>query len=145
MKVVCETKTIVIKKYESADGIRFNTEQECIEHEKALNFDLAKSVISEDCYIPYSGWDQEPLESKIYFVKNHEEYNNLEAYHQHKFDEAYWDEPENYPAAFLVISREYASVGYEVTIDDINNMTETFTTMMKYYHTAILEQKDKEN
>ena len=134
MRKVKEIASIYVDKYESADGHRFDTEQECLNYEASLRFAHAaiQSIESMDCSIPFSAWDYEPDETKLYFFKNYEEYKILKDYHASKWGDDCWDEPCSYPAVYLAISKEGFSMGYEITQDHVKDFMDIAALMNEY-------------
>lgn len=126
MKIINESKMVTVKKYKATDGNVFDTEQECLQYESTLNqcINEAKALTAIDCYIPFTDWDMNVDESKIYILNSKDDYDNLTAWHVSRWykDSLYWDEPDSYPAAMIIISREGYSNGYILERDDIQEM-----------------------
>lgn len=116
MKIINESKMVTVKKYEATDGNVFDTEQECLLHENTLNqrINEAKALPAVDCYIPFTDWYMDVDESKIYILHSKDEYDKLADWYVSTWykDSLYWDEPDSYPAAMIIISREGCSNGY---------------------------------
>ena len=138
MKEVREVKYVYVTKYEAIDGCRFNTEQECIDHEATLNAkrDLVESIECTTCWIPFSAWDMEPDESKLYFINNEEEFEALRNYYSDEFssESDWWDEPKTYPVTYLVLARECYVVGYNIDSNVIDNFTNVIKLMNEYLY-----------
>ena len=140
MREVKEVKSIYVTKYEASDGARFNTEQECIEHEAKLNAkrSLVESIECTTCWIPFSNWDMEADESKLYLIKNEEEFEALRDYYSEEFssDSDWWDEPKVYPTTYLVLARECYVTGYRLDKNVVDNFTNVAKLISEYLYKA---------
>lgn len=140
MREVKEVKSVYITKYEASDGARFNTEQECIEHEATLDAKilLVESIERTNCWIPFSGWDMEPDESKLYLVKNKEEFDALRDWYSGEFssDSDWWDKPKAYPTTYLVLARECYVTGYRLDKNVVDNFTNVAKLINEYLYKA---------
>lgn len=126
MKIINESKMVTVKKYKATDGNVFDTEQECLQYESTLNqcINEAKALTAIDCYIPFTDWDMNVDESKIYILNSKDDYDNLTTWYASRWykDSLYWDEPDSYPAAMIILSRECCSRGYILERNDIQEM-----------------------
>lgn len=136
MREVKEVKTIYVTKYEASDGCRFDTEQECIDHEATLGTkrSLVKSIECTNCWIPFSGWDMDPDASKLYLIKSREEYEALNEHYSTEYDSYNegWDASDEYPVVFLVLAREGYSIGYRLSEDCVDLFHKTADVINEY-------------
>lgn len=121
MRVTTRTKTVyqTVKQYIADDGTVFESEDECREYETRFNGNLeAEYDQIEKHYIdlPFTGWDSEPDLSNIYILKSDKDYETLRTWMQIKesVDDWYGDDPDTYPAAYLVIGRDTFNVGFNL-------------------------------
>ena len=126
MKIINESKMVTVKKYKATDGNVFDTKQECLQYESTLNqrINEAKALTAVDCYIPFTDWDMDVDESKIYILNSKDDYDKLADWYVSRWykDSLYWDEPDSYPAAMIILSRECCSRGYILKKDYIQEM-----------------------
>ena len=126
MKIINESKMVTVKKYEATNGNVFDTEQECLQYESTLNqrINEAKALTAVDCYIPFTDWDMDVDESKIYILNSKDDYDKLADWYASRWykDSLYWDEPDSYPSAMIIISREGYSNGYILERNDVQEM-----------------------
>ena len=140
MKTVREVKSVYVNRYEACDGKRFDTEKECIEYESTLDTKrpLVKSIEHTTCWIPFSGWDMEPDESRLYLIKNKEEFEALKSYYSEEFvsDTGWLNTPKTYPEAYLILARECYVVGYRLDHTVIDNLINTTNLIDEYLSKA---------
>ena len=141
MKIRETSRLVYERKYEAEDGTLFNTEQECIDYENRITEKrkAAQAIESIECNIPFTNWDSDVDESKIYIIRSEEEFKNLAEWQASEWggiDALYWDEPQNYPVALLVISRPDFSYGSILRLDDLDNMLDAVSVIASAYLTT---------
>ena len=146
MKIINVARTITEQKYVANDGEQFDTEAECLQYEQSINqhIERAKQIKSIDCDVPFTSWDSEVEDSKIYILNNSNEYHDLESLYLQEFvgcaGHLFWDEPKSYPAAMMIISRECCSAGYILNMRHIQDMYNAAHQMVDAYFTVHKEK-----
>ena len=115
MRTIQQTYTV----YVSEDGIPFPTEEKCLAYENnVLNRyeSIVKSLDQWELKIPFSGWDTEPDCTKMYVLRNENEYSALKKYYIEAYgeDEWYGEAPGSYPTAYIILGREGYVNGWEL-------------------------------
>ena len=136
MKQVKETQTITVDRWEASDGRRFNDPQACMKYELSLNtmVERVDSIERKTCYFPFTEWDMDVESSELFLLKDENEYTLLADYYSHEWncDTDYWDEPESYPAVYVVIARECFAAGRAIDWDTIDEFTKVIQSMNEY-------------
>ena len=108
-------------KYVADDGREFDTKHQCEQYETTtlIPRKIIQNMPQWELDIPFVGWDIEPNVTKMFVVRNKEEYDALESYYGGPCaDDEWWgDEPKSYPAAYIIITRDGYSNGWEVDLE----------------------------
>ena len=136
MKKVTTTKSVIVESWEAKDGKCFDSPDECMAYEKTLDaaYNHINNIESKVCHIPFTGWDMDTDESKLFVLKSEEEYEHLALYYGCEYDSEtfHWDKPKSYPAVFQVICREGYTAGYEIDWHTLNRFMEVMQSMNEY-------------
>ena len=135
MKVVKRVKSISINKYEAFDGKCFDTEEECLQYEASITQkrNIVKNIENVECHIPFADWDMDPDTSKLYFIKNKEEFEALKEYYASEcYDDTWWQDVKAYPVVYLVFAREGWASTYQISKHTIDGFNECINLINEY-------------
>lgn len=138
MKVIKQAKSIEVKKYQSEDGIIFDTHAQCYQHEQELEKVKQKYTMTQkmEIVIPFANWDSDPEICNLYLLKDRGDYLTLKDYFHSKGGADYFQAPLKYPAALLVIGRGDFVIGYSITSEAVRNVEYFLKTIRDFYNEA---------
>lgn len=134
MKAIKQIKSIEVIKYQSEDGIMFDTYEECMKHEQdAKEAEQKYTMIQKaEIVVPFANWDSDPETCDLYLLKNYGDYMVLKDHFCPK-DSIYLQKPYEYPAALLVIGKDDFIVGFSITLSVVQNIEHFSKTIREFY------------
>jgi hypothetical protein len=136
MQQVKELKSIIVERWKAYDGKCFDSSEECMAYERSLDaaYQNIHNIENKSCYIPFTDWDMDITESKLFLLKSEEEHEHISLYYSREYDcdTDYWDKPKSYPAVLQVICREGYSAGHEINWSILSDFMEVMQSMNEY-------------